>query len=180
MTIRNRFSPRKRQAHVPPEKKPLNPVQQSHLAGSDINSIVKRHYEGPGRFGLPIGSPHASRQPRFAVMPSQSYHDMLNQVTDMESNFKTLPAQLRGTFKNSVYVFLRWLENPLNRPKALELGLLMPTDEEAHQMRVARSQARARQKPQEPVQGDLVQEAQKADDEAQPSYAPPKGGKKGV
>lgn len=141
-------------------------VVQAAAQGNRVGDIVARH--APGQ---PIGNPLATRKPMFLVMPSQSYHDMLNQVTDVQSTFGALPARLKGKFGNSPYQLLRWLEVPANRPEALKLGLVVPTEEEA--VELAREAAKARRG----EQVDLIREAMKADPEAQPPYrAPAQGG----
>jgi len=138
---------------------------QAPAEGNRVGDIVARH-----RPGQLIGNPMATRQPRFLDMSSQSYHEMLNQVTDVQSTFSSLSARLKGKFGNSPYQLLRWLEQPDNRPEALKLGLVVPTDEEA--VKLAQEAAKARRA----EQVDLIKEAMRPDPEAQPSYKPQKGG----
>lgn len=154
-----------RKGHRPPSGK--SQVQQHFRDETDINNIVGRHMKGPGRFGAPIGNPNANRQPRFVVMPSLSYHEMMNKVTDMQMQFSGLPARTKGKFNNDPYQMLRWLENPANRKEAVEMGLLIPTEEEYQEIQRKKNAQQVKNlreafTPQEP--------APKADDEAQPSY----------
>lgn len=167
MSADNRRDARKRHAH-PIGNKADSKVVQAAAAGNSVAEIVSRH-----RPGQMIGDPRATRQPRFLDMPSQSYHDMLNQVTDVQTSFASLPARLKGKFGNSPYQLMRWLEVKENRPEALKLGLVIPTDEEAAEL--AREAAKARRG----EQVDLIKEAMKPDPEAQPSYkASAQGGTK--
>lgn len=157
-----------RRRHVHPKTGPGKTVQAAAV-GNRVSDIVARH--APGQ---PVGDPRATRQPRFMVMPSQSYHDMLNQVTDVQTTFSSLSARLKGKFHNSPYQLLRWLEEPNNRPEALELGLVVPTPEEAQEL--AQKAARARRTEQvDLIREAMKSEAPKADPEAQPDYARTKG-----
>lgn len=162
-----------RRRHAHPASGPGKTVQAAAV-GNRVSDIVARH--APGQ---PIGDPRATRQPKFLVMPSQSYHEMLNQVTDVQTTFSQLSARLKGKFGNSPYQLLRWLEKPENRSEALDLGLVVPTEEEAQELALKAAKARRTE------QVDLIREAMapKADPEAQPDYQkgakkPPEGGTK--
>lgn len=157
---------RKRHTH-PASKSGAQRAQQAPAAGSSVGDIVNRHTPG-----TPIGNPMATRQPRFINMPSQSFHEMLNQVTDVQMQFGSLSARLKGKFNNSPYTMLRWLEVPENRPEALKLGLVVPTPEEAQALAVEAAKARRTE------QVDVFREALKPDPEAQPDYKPKGGNKK--
>lgn len=169
---------------VHPTIQPQRPskVQQSAAADADINNKVAKHMRGAGRFGAPLGDPNATRQPRFEAVSSQSYHDMLNQVADIQNHFRALPARVKSRFGNDPYQLMRWVQAPENRMEALKMGLLVPTDEEVMVLREHRTKEamKARGHGQ---QLDLEQEAHKAgeafkaDPEANPSY-PQKGGAK--
>lgn len=99
-------------------------TQQNFVDESNINTVIGRHMRGPARQGLPIGNPNATRQGRFTDVSSESFHDMLNRVTDAQQAFMTLPARIRGRFSNDPYMLLRFLEKPENREEAERLGLL--------------------------------------------------------
>lgn len=166
-----------------PERK--SQVQQNKAADQDINRIVARHITGPGRFGMPIGDPNATRQPRFMDVPSSSYHDMLNQVADIQNNFRALPSRTRSMFNNDPYQLLRWVENPHNREEALKRGFVLPETEEEYRMLQHAGIHSSRQRVPDPLQMDLENEAQMAgegpsqasrpDPEANPRPTP-KGG----
>lgn len=157
---------RRRHTHPAPRSQ-RNPAHQAAALGTSVSDIVGRHTPGQ-----PIGDPRASRQPKFLWMPSKSYHDMLNEVTDAQNAFKSLPARLKGKFNNDPYQMMRWLENPQNRAEGLKLGLLQPTEEEAQEL--AREAAKARRT----EQVGLIREAMRPDPEAQPEFGrkPPKKG----
>lgn len=143
-------------------------VQQHHAASSDINAIMARHAGNAP--GVPVGNPSATRMPRFEALSSQSYHEMLNRVTDIRSKFATLPSRLRRRFNNDPYQMFRFLEAPENRFEAVKLGLVHPTEEEHAQLLLA----------QESERQETIRKAQEAlgqlnafprpDPEAQPSY----------
>lgn len=156
--------------HRPPSGK--SQTQQHFRDESNINNIVDKHMRGPGRFGAPIGNPNPNRQPRFTVMPSMSYHEMMNTVTDMQFQFQSLSARTKGKFNNDVYQMLRWLENPNNRKEALEMGLVNPTEEEHAQMmrNETRQQVNLLREALAPEPPKSDSGAPKADPEAQPDY----------
>lgn len=142
-------------------------TEQHHAPAADINAIVNRHK--PGQF---IGDPRATRQPMFIDCPSESYHESLNRITQVKLAFSSLPARIRGMFSNDPFHLLAFIEKPENRPRALRLGLVVPTDEEAHELASLAAKARRTE------QVDLIREAMKetpqaaprADNEAQPPY----------
>lgn len=151
-------------------------TQQHHAPMAETSSIVNRHLSAAqGQTLANIGNPRASRQPMFIDVPSESFHESLNRVTQVKLMFSSLPARLRGMFSNDPYQMLLFIENPANRPRALKLGLVEPTDEEAQALAVEAAKA------QRVAQVDLIREAMalKADPEAQPSYKPPEGAKGG-
>lgn len=149
---------RKRQTHRPPSG---NSKTVQHAAvGTSVREIVERTAKG-----TPVGGPaHRPQTPLFFEMPSQSFHDMMNQVTKINMAFQALSARTKGKFWNSPYTMLQWLEDPNNRKEGLRLGLLRPTEEEAQE--VAREAAKARRV----EQIDIIREAMKT------PPAPPQGG----
>lgn len=160
-----------RRRHTHTKSGPSN-TQQAPALGSRVSDIVARHAPG-----TPVGNPLATRQPRFFDMPAETYHEMLNKLTDTQTLFGSLSARLKGKFNNDVYQLLRWIAKPENRPEAVKLGLLVPTPEEAQELAVLAAKARRGE------QVDLIREAMKAesspkpDPEAQPDYG--KKGQKG-
>lgn len=109
-------------------KFPKNPnatVQQQFQEDADINTMIRRHNAGPGRFGQPMGvDPNATRQPRFMELPSESYHESLNRVQDAKNLFMSYPARVRARFGNDPFQMLRFIEDPRNIDEAQRLGLV--------------------------------------------------------
>jgi phage internal scaffolding protein len=55
---------------------------------------------------------------------TQTYHDMQNTLIEAQSAFKTLPAGIRAEFNNDPAQVIDFLNDPANREKAIELGLV--------------------------------------------------------
>lgn len=149
---------RRRITHAPPSGD--GKTEQHHAPTADINAIVNRHK--PGQF---IGDPRATRQPMFIDVPSETFHESLNRVCDVQNKFATLPSRIRGMFHNDPFQMLRFVENPENRQKALKLGLVIPNEDELQIL--AQEAAKARRG----EQIDIIREANKPDPEAQPDYS---------
>jgi len=92
----------------------------------DINAIMAKGRNAQGQ--LSTGQ-QGVRKLQYGVMPSESFHQMLNQVTDMQMQFRGLNARIRARFGNSPEIMLRWLENMENHTEAIKMGLL-PDDPE--------------------------------------------------
>lgn len=137
---------RRRITHAPPSGD--SKVEQHHAPQAETSAIVNRHK--PGQF---IGDPRATRQPMFMDVPSETFHESLNRVMDVQNQFSQLPARIRGMFGNNPYQLLRFLEVPENRPKALKLGLVVPTEDEAVFLATEAAKARRGE------QIDLIREA---------------------
>lgn len=150
-------------------------VQAHHAVGNSAAEIMAKHVRGPNRL-LPPGNPNAQEQMRFARMPSESYHDMLNKVSGIKQRFEALPSQLRLRFENDPGKLLAYLDDPKNRPEAVRLGLVPMTDAEYQQIQQEESQRHL----------EALGKALRSDPEAQPDYSrqaapklsepPPKGG----
>jgi phage internal scaffolding protein len=55
---------------------------------------------------------------------TMSYHDMQNTLKEAETAFKTLPATVRAEFNNDPAQVIDFLNDPANRDKAIEIGLI--------------------------------------------------------
>lgn len=152
-------------------------VQQSYASSADINKIVGKHMAGPQRM-QPIGDPRATRRGEFRDMPSQTYHEMLNQVTDVQYRFQSLPARLRGQFHNNPELLLRFVQDPANYDKAVKMGLIFDPDHVPKPPAPVKPPDLANASPEEitALRAALEALAPKADPEANPTYTPPKGG----
>lgn len=171
--------PERRRVQQPTTPQRESRVQQHHKDNTDLNLLMAKHTKpgGPGQMGMPLNSgpinPH--RIPQYMELPSESYHDMLNKVTDVQNWFRTFHPRLRGRFRNDPYQLLRFIDDPNNRPEAIRLGLVLPTAEEAQALREAGKPVPKQQPPTPPPEAARPPEqAPRPDPEAQPRY--PGGG----
>lgn len=155
--------------HKPVQPDTKSKVQQHFKDQADAGQRIRKHMATSGRFGQPIGDPNATRQPRFLdLSSSDSYHDMLNRVTQINSMFGALPARIRTQFQNRPEVLMKFCENPANTATAVKLGLI--DDPEVIQA-VLSLEAAADKEAKEAGE----KPASKADPEAQPPYTPSRG-----
>ncbi len=90
---------------------------------------------------------------------SRDLQSALESVDVAQEMFDDLPAEIRFQFGNNPVTFLHFMEDPENRPKALELGLVKPTAVERATLKLEALEARA---------------ALAAKEKAKPSSTPPK------
>jgi len=95
-----------------------NPTIQADRQHTDINLMSEKYLKT--RLG---GNPNG-RKPMFIDVPSLSYHEMLNKVVKIQSDFDSLPARLRGRFHNNPTTMLAFIEQPENRRECVKLGLI--------------------------------------------------------
>lgn len=143
-------------------------THQSFEKDANINNMAKRHLGHLGNTLANIGNPNATRKPIFGDFSNIDYHGMLNTVTQIDSMFASLPARVRGTFKNRPELLLDFIAKPENVKEAVRLRLI--DDPEVIQEVLEAEQIDLEQ------QAAAVGSGLKADPEAQPSYTPPKGG----
>lgn len=103
-------------------------TKQSEAEACDINNIMKR-YEQTGL--LPDSN---GRQPTFADFSTmETYQEAMNIVSQANSSFHSLPAEIRARFQNDPAQFLGFVEKGLvdeNAAKELiEMGLAVPAPE---------------------------------------------------
>lgn len=91
-------------------------TQQQFREQANINSIVRTIM----RTGV---VPAHNKPPIFMEVPSISYHEMLNSITNVDQAFSSLKASLRNRFRNAGNL-LMFIENPANREEAIKLGLI--------------------------------------------------------
>lgn len=153
--------------HAPVQPGSKAKVQQNLRDVVDINQVMARHFAGPGRRG-PVGNPNATAQPRFLDLASgESFHDMLNRVTQINTMFGRLPARVRNKFQNRPEILMKFCEDPANVKEAVKLGLIDDPEvveavraaEEAEQLDLEEEAKAAGEKP-----------AAKADPEANPTH----------
>lgn len=185
MAMRNRFSP-----PVKVTSDPVGPskTQQHFAQEADINNIMAKNLKNriPGVPPQPIGDPKATRKLQYGYQAAFTYHEALNKVIEARTLFDSLPAKVRTLFGNDVGAMLAFADNPKNRSEALKYGLVVPTDEEAAaetkvQLEAATAKAVAQlvEAFRAPQGGSTeAGNAPRADEEAQPSYKPPREGGK--
>lgn len=170
--LRSRSNPPPRSSTV---IKGPSKTQQNFEADSNINNMVKKHLSGPNRLaGLQaMGNPMATRRLTFGEVPSESYHEMLNKVTDVQNLFRTLPSRIRGRFNNNPYQLLRWVEVPQNRDEAIKMGLIFDPEHLEHL-----ADKEAREAAEAAGQQSLLKGGDITGQGAQPPQNPPQGGAK--
>lgn len=93
-------------------------TQQNMKEETDINNIVKRY--------LPTGAlPSHGRPPMYGDFTSIEFQAMQDAIADIDMQFASLPARLRGRFQNDPRQLIRFIEKPENQKEAVRLGLLL-------------------------------------------------------
>ena len=96
---------------------------------ADINHLINR-YKNTGSFYDPLNPPNGSRRmpmfEDFADIPD--YGEAQNIVADANARFMQLPATVRKFFDNDPTLLLAFINDPANRDKAVELGLVAPKE----------------------------------------------------
>jgi len=93
-------------------------TQQHFKDETDINNILRQ-------FNITGQLPTKAISPRYGDFTGiGDYHTALNQVIAAESEFMTLPAQLRARFDNDPQTLIEFLNNPENLDEAQKLGLV--------------------------------------------------------
>jgi len=143
-------------------------TEQAEAAKTDINALSQRVLRQRLQ-----GNPNG-RQPIYGVMPSASYHEMMNKIVAMDSQFNRLGPKIRRRFMNRPELMLAFLEDENNRREALQLGLI---DDPELAAIMRREEAEKRGPKADADQVDLVDEsgeipdsegALEEDEEAQP------------
>lgn len=96
-------------------------AKQEFKDETNINTIVER-------FGLTGELPSDVKMPMSGDFTDAvtDYQSALNMVLKADEEFLRLPAHVRAEFDNNPQKLLEFVENPKNRDKAKELGLLVP------------------------------------------------------
>jgi len=111
-------------------------TQQGLANETDINFLVARYL----RTGV-VDPRLANRRPIFGDFSSVDFQAMMNKVTSVQGEFRSLPSRLRSRFGNDPFQLVRFVEDPKNRAEAIKLGLLQPTVEEVDAALEARRKA---------------------------------------
>ena len=103
-------------------------AQQHHKDECDINVILERF----GKTGqLPVNAISGTYGDFSGVY---DYHTALNTLIAAESEFDSLPANIRKQFGNEPAKLIEFLNDDNNRDKAIELGLVKPISSTANEL----------------------------------------------
>lgn len=98
--------------------KPIYFTEQAHKRMCDVNEIIKKY----DKTGLIT---HISQyEARFGDMNGMEFKTAQDMVASAQSNFEALPSEIRNMFDNSPAALLDFMDDPSNREKAIELGLI--------------------------------------------------------
>lgn len=97
----------------------LNPslTKQEMATDCDINNIMAKWVK--------TGQPPLVN-PNFLsgdVSNAETYHDAMNFVAHVNSEFENLPARFRSKFDNNPEKFLEFVGNPKNQQELIDMGL---------------------------------------------------------
>jgi phage internal scaffolding protein len=94
-------------------------TEQSHSSACDINKIMA-NYEKTGLVPVP-----QSRVPKYGDFSQvNDYQTALNLVMEAEDAFMSLPANVRSEFDHDPAKFLAAVEDPQERAKLVDRGVL--------------------------------------------------------
>ena len=97
---------------------PQYTTEQAHREQCDVNLIIRKY----DKTGLIL---HVNKiEHKFGDMTANDFAMMQKIVTEAKSSFEALPTEIKNEFHNSPEEFLRFMEDPKNRDRALELGLI--------------------------------------------------------
>lgn len=97
-------------------------TQQAPALDADINRITSRH------LGPVPSAPGAHVQPNWTQWAPADFQAQLNAVMEAKIAFQALPSRIRSLFGNSPYELVRWINNPANLDRAIELHLISPPE----------------------------------------------------
>ena len=93
-------------------------TEQHHKMECDINNIIKKY----DRTGLIT---HISKiEAKFGDFTGEEFQTMQNIVAGAKTMFNELPVEIRKEFDNDPQKLISFMENPDNRERAIELGLI--------------------------------------------------------
>jgi phage internal scaffolding protein len=93
-------------------------TEQHHKDKCDINKIIKK-YDKTGVIT------HVTKfEAKFGDMTGMDFKTMQDKVAKAKSMFEAMPSEIRNRFDNNPADLLSFMENPDNRDKAIELGLI--------------------------------------------------------
>lgn len=93
-------------------------TDQSQKDDVDINNIMQK-------FGITGHIPETAQNASYGdFTQAVDYHTAMNQIIAAQSDFMQLPADIRKEFNNDPSEIIEFLNNPENRDKAIEMGLV--------------------------------------------------------
>lgn len=96
---------------------------QSQALDTDINEILRR-------VGLGAPMPQNLKLPEYGDYTGiTDFRSALEAVQRAETEFMTLPAQIRATFQNDPQAFLEYVQQPANLDQLRTWGLAIPKPE---------------------------------------------------
>jgi len=95
-----------------------NPAQQQFKEECDINNILAK-YQQTGILEFTNNN-----QARYGDATSIDFQQAQNIVANATAMFDSLPSSIRAEFENDPALFLDFVDNPENRDKAIEMGLI--------------------------------------------------------
>ena len=93
-------------------------TEQHHKLECDVNNIIKK-YDRTGLIN------HISQiEAKYGDLTGLEFQKMQNIVAGAKSMFNELPVEVRKEFDNDPQKLITFMENPENRERAIELGLI--------------------------------------------------------
>lgn len=101
-----------------PKSERVQAAQQQFKDDCDINVLMKRYMEG-----IPL--PQIMDLPKsgdFSKVPD--FHEAMNIINRAKETFMEVPAELREKFANDPGNFIKFVEDPKNRPELVKMGFI--------------------------------------------------------
>lgn len=93
-------------------------TEQAHRDRCDVNKIIARY----AKTGL---IDHVTDiEAAYGDMSGRDFKEMVDRVVGIQAKFNELPSSIRKEFGNDPSALLAFFENPDNRGRAIELGLI--------------------------------------------------------
>lgn len=98
-------------------------TEVSHSKNVNINSIMKKYF----KTGL-LQQAAGARYGDFTTCTD--YQDAVNRVLQANDQFMELPSEIRTMFQNDPSQLIDFVNDPTNKQKAIDMGLLPPEQPE--------------------------------------------------
>lgn len=93
-------------------------TEQSHRKRVNINSIIRK-YRKTGLF------PHRKEEPRYGdFTQAEDFYEAQNRILQAETDFMSLPSDVRAEFKNDPAKLIEYINDPANEDEAILNGLI--------------------------------------------------------